>query len=375
MQWRTHNRISNEALRRLGITLSDEVYESFREGIVQPDKERGRYDSHHHGRSAEIMDNLVKARRYFLQDDLPYAFFHLGVALHYVQDAYTSVISYDSPKNQLWHQNYEQNIEDSSFVFDVEGTIQYAFQDDHYQLSKYSAIARNLSGKVEGKDATLRVATLVGAHPRDRTGKPKVDLNLALKASLVVIESILCPIVCPVLETQLKENLAQHETFLGTAEIESSNKVIRLIEERERLVSKKVQSAGVVSKIKNWITSIRISLKNRDALSASRDYFYRAHLKKIANCYAEATNRLIAPYVGWYNFKVPPINIEVVRRDLLSVSEIAGHFGVHKNAIRETLNKGNVARYFVENKELIRRTELNRMLSQFPLNGFKEYLD
>ena len=32
------------------------------------------------------------------------------------------------------------------------------------RLNKYSDLARNLSEKVEGKDATLRVATLVGAR-------------------------------------------------------------------------------------------------------------------------------------------------------------------------------------------------------------------
>lgn len=366
MLWKTHIRISNEALRRIGITLSDDVDESFREGIVQPDKERLRYDAHHHGKSTQIVDNLMKARGYFLQDDLPFAFFHLGVALHFIQDAYTSVISYDSPKNQIWHQNYEQNIEDSSFVFDVEGTIQYAFQDDRYQLSKYSAIARNLSVSVEGKDATLRVATLVGEHPSEKTGKPKVDLNLALKASLVVIESALSPKTCPTLETQLRETLAQHENFLRNAETESSDKVVRLIEEREHLVSKKGQPTGIVSKIKNWITDLRISLKNRAAVSTTRDYSHRVHLKNVANCYSAATERLVAPSVGWYNFQVPPINIEIIKRDLLSVQEIAGHFGVRENAIRETLKKGNVSCYFVENGELVRRTELDRVISQFP---------
>ena len=58
---------------------------------------------------------------------------------------------------------------------------------------------------------------------------------MALKASLVVTESVLSSKTCPALETQLKDVLSQHETFLRNAEIESSNKVIRLIEERDQL--------------------------------------------------------------------------------------------------------------------------------------------
>jgi len=319
------------------------------------------------------MRNLVYARQCHLQNKLLDTFYYLGVALHYIQDSYTSVISYDSPKNQIWHQNYEQDIEDSKFVYDVENTIQYSFSDDHSQLSKYSAIAKNLSGKVEGKNATLQAATLVGRYASAKTGKPKVDLNLALKASLVVTESVLSSRTCLSLETQLRDTLLQHESFLRNAEIELSNKIIRLIEERDQLISKKVQSTGIVSKIKNWIMGVRISLKNRAAVSTSRHYFSKMHLEDVANDYRATTRKVVVPYAGWYDFQIPQININMVTRHLLPVQEVAKHFKVPENSIRELLKRGNVPSYCVDNRELVRRPELNRVLAQFPLNGFKEY--
>jgi hypothetical protein len=114
-------------------------------------------------------------------------------------------------------------------------------------------------------------------------------------------------------------------------------------------------------------------MKNRAAVSTTRKYFQQLHLTNVVECYEEATRRLIAPSIGWYVFKVPRINIDIVRRDLLSTQEIAEHLGVHEISLREQLKKSNVPCYFVENRELVRRTELDRLLSQSSVNGFREY--
>lgn len=371
MLWKTHIRIGNEVLRRLGITLSSEVYSRFKDGITAPDQWKDY--PHHHSKSSKIEEYLLKARGYLLQDNLPYAFYHLGVALHYIQDSYTSVISYRSPNNQVWHQNYEQNIENSEFVYNLENTIQYFFGDNKSQLARYSNLASKLSRRIEGRTDTLRAATLVGNYESQQTGKAKVDLNMALKASLVVTESILSSKTSNALETQLSNTLAQFETFMRNSEIESSNRLIELIQERDQLISKKVQPTGIVSKIKNWIIGSKISLKNRVINSTSANYFSRKHLENVANSYREATKDVVAPYEGWYSFQVPLINSNIVNRDLLSVQEVAGLLNVPEISVKDLLNKGNVPNYSVGTKELVRRPELNRILSQFPLNGSKEY--
>jgi hypothetical protein len=370
MLWTTHIRISTEVLRRLGINLSSEVYSKFKEGIVAPDKWED--FPHHYGKSEEIEENLQKSRAYFLRDDLKNSFFYLGVALHYIQDSYTSVISYRSPNNQTWHQNYEQYIENSDFVYNLENTIQYFFQNNSSQLNRYFALARILSGRVEGKNATLRAATLMGQSQSSETGKAKVDLNMALKASLVVTESILSSKTSPGLDTYLRSVLLRHEDFLRSAEIEASDRIVRLVKERDELVSKKVQPTGFLSKVENWITGIRISLKNRSAISASRKYFSKLHLTNVATLYEEAARKVVASYEGWYNFQIPQINMNIVERDLLSVQEVAGLLNVPENSTKEWLNKANVPSNSVGNWSLVRRPELNKALSQFLLNGFKE---
>jgi len=163
------------------------------------------------------------------------AFYYLGVALHYIQDAYTTVISYNSRNNQAWHRNYEQGIENSDFVNNIESAIQYFFQNDNYQLYKFSNIASQLSRKVEGKYETLRIATIVGAYQSQQTGKPKVDLNLALKACIVITESVISPKNNIQLYLALKQSLTYHETQLHNVELAVSKQIIEVARQIESL--------------------------------------------------------------------------------------------------------------------------------------------
>lgn len=372
MLWKTHVRISNEVLRRLGITLSGEVYSRFKEGIIAPDQWRDY--PHHHGKSEAIRNNLMYARQWYLQENLPNAFYYLGVALHYIQDSYTSVVSYDSPKNQMWHQNYEQSIEDAPFVIDVENMIQYFFRDDYSQMNKYFALAKELSRNVEGKNATLKAATLVGEYVSAQTGKPRVDLNMALKASFVVSESVLSSRNCPALESNLRDTLSNYKVFMRTAEVELTTKIIRFANERNELEKRRVPPSGTVSKIKNWILGIRIRLKDSAVNSNYKYYIQKKHLEKVVREYVEAANRTVVPYAGWYNFQIPKLNPNIISKELLSVQEIAEVLGERESYLKESLHKFEVSSYSVGNDELVRRAELDRFLSQSPVYGFSKHL-
>src|SRR4030065_2400235 len=108
MLWRTHLRVSFEVLRRIGVSMSSEESLRFKAGVLAPDQWKDY--PHHHGKSEAIRRNLMHARQCYLQDNLLDAFYYLGVALHYIQDAYTSMASF-YPKHKSW----EQDIEDSNY--------------------------------------------------------------------------------------------------------------------------------------------------------------------------------------------------------------------------------------------------------------------
>ena len=347
--------------------MSDEVAHSFRNGIVAPDQWKDY--PHHHGKSENIKEHLMKSRGYFLQDDLPKSFFHLGVALHYIQDSYTSVVSYNSPNRQIWHQNWEQDIETSNIVGDqdFEKMINYSLMKNNFQRERCLRIAHSLSRGTEGRDNTINVATLSGHGESISNAKPIVDLNLGFRASLVVIESVLSSKNCPALENELRKGLFYHEALLRTAEVELANKIIGLVNERIDLELRRVPSSGIVSKIRNWILGMKIGSKER-AVNFNYDYYTaKGHLHEVVREYLNAANRTVTPYAGWFNFQIPRINPNIVSKELLSVQDVAKALGEDEHDLKGSLHKHNVSIYYVRNSELVRRAELDRFLNQSPV--------
>jgi hypothetical protein len=366
MLWKTHIRISFEVLNRLGISLSPEETENFKKGIIAPDKWKDY--PHHHGKSENIKQHMMKSRGFFLKDDLPLAFFHLGVALHYIQDSYTSFASF-YPKHQSW----EESIECANFTYDLIKTINYSLRDKEWERNRCLGLAGALSKKAQGRDNTLYLATLSGHEASKSFAKPIVDLNLALRASYVVTESVLSSKKSLALENKLKDDLSNYEVLIRTAEVELTDKIIRLANEREALKVRKVPPSGIISKIKNWILGIRIRLKDSAVNSNYKSYTQRTHLEKVATEYVNAAKKTVAPYIGWYNFQIPKLNPNAVRNELLTVQEIAEVLGENENALKESLNRVKIWSYCVGNTNLVKRAELDRFLSHFPVNGFTKY--
>jgi len=371
MLWKTHIRISNEVLHRLKVPLSSAEASSLRDGVVAPDKWEDY--PHHYAKSETIRKYLLLSRKAYLQNDLPTAYNYLGVALHYIQDSYTSFPSSFSP---LKHQHWEQQIEDlenNGFVNDLESTIQYTLQNNAFQRNRCSWLARELSREVQGRDSTLHIATLSGQEESKSWAKPIVDLNLAFRASLAVSRSVLSPKNCPELEATLFQVLKEYEGLLQDREVWLSNKIAELVNEREELRKQIIARQGIKIKIKNWFLSIRVRIKDFQVSSKGREYDEQKHLKDVAKRYEQATIRTISPYEGWYNFQVPRIKINIVKRELLPINEAAKNLGVDEGQIRALLQKSNYSVYHVRNKELLRRSELNKVLGESHVRNIREY--
>jgi hypothetical protein len=358
MLWKTHIRISNEVLRRLDINLPIDVYSRFKEGLLVPDQWQDY--PHHYGKSSVIQNNLLHARQYFLQNNQQEVFYYLGVALHYIQDAYTSIISYNNPHNQEWHHNYEQSIEDADFVFNVENIIHNFFQDNDYQLSRYSNIAHQLSLKVEGKYGTIRAATLVGVTQSQQTGKPKVDLNLALKACIVVTESVISSKNNSQLDLALKQLVLRYENLLHEAELYSSKEIISLTGEVENLKRKRLTKSGVIVKLKNGFLSLRIKVKELHLNNKYKEYIQKKHLLRVYVNYRNETGGIISPHVGWYNYLIPELNFDIVKNELIPIQEASKIFG---GSLIELVNSGKINSYRIGNHGVIVRRELNSILA------------
>ncbi len=326
MLWKTHIAISNQALKIVGISLSYEVLSKFKDGIIAPDQWKDY--PHHYGKSKTIAANLLRARDYHLRDDLPSTFYYLGVALHYIQDAYTSVISYNSPRNYEWHQNYEQSIENTPFVSNIEDNIQYYFRTDYSQLNKYLAIARQLSSNVEGKNPTLALATLVGEYQSTQTGKPIIDRNLALMASVAVIRSVISSTNNSRIDDALKQYHRNYENLLREAEISTSNKILVMANQVEQLKNRRTPDSRLIARLKNGLLTLRVNFREWRLGSEYSKYLETRHLLAVSRRYKEATDSIMNSEIGWYNFSRPELNLKIVERDLVPLQSLGISFAV-----------------------------------------------
>ena len=366
MLWKTHRRISREVLIRLGKYQSPEVFHSFMNGTIAPDQWQDY--PHHYGKSEKIRENLLKSREYFLRDDLCNAFFYLGVALHYIQDSYTSLAS-----SYVNHHRWEESIEYCNFTDDLKQTINYVLRKNDWERNRCLGLAEALSKKAIGRDNTLYLATLAGQEKSVSFAEPIVDLNLGLRASFVVAESVLSSKNCPALETELRQELSRYETLLKRAELSMSNKIVGLVNERIELERRKVPPYGITAKIRNWVLRRRIGFKER-SINSNIDYYGKQlHLHEIVSEYFNAANRTVAPYMGWYNFSIPRINLTIVKKELVSIQEMAKVLGESEQSLRESLHKFKISSYRVKNIELIRRSEVTNFLSESNVNGFTKF--
>lgn len=334
------------------------------DGVLDPDKNRSEYARHHWGRSEEIEINLRYARGYFLQDNLLNAYYCLGTALHYIQDAYTSVVSYDSPNNYIWHQNWEQDIEDSYFVQDIQNAIQNYLRDNYYKMRRYSDLAQHLSRTVEGRDATLRTATMIGHEPSREPGKPIIDLNLALLASYVISKSVLSPKDCPELQATLGKTIRNYQRLLQDSELLTSAELTKLVRKRDELKREIVQESGIVRKIGNWLCNLRVGFKNRQIKHKFLEYTSQRHLHQVAREYDNEVSKITFPYEEWYDFWIPKIDFGVVKKDISTIAEVSANLDLSTDTIKVLLGQCGYSCLVVGDMEMIRMSELNYVLKR-----------
>jgi len=357
MLWETHIRITNEVLHKLGIPMSSEETALLREGLVIPDKWKDY--PHHYGKSSSIRKYIMEARRFFLNGDLPNAYFSLGVALHYVQDSYTSLTS-----RSRHHLQWEEQIERSFLVDDLQKLVTWAFRNHEDQREEYAEIMGFLSNEIDGKEDTFELATLRDHEPilswNRPWGAPEVDLNFAFRASLSIAKSVLSSRTCPKLQTELKQVLAEHETMLRKTETIYADKIVELIRKRDEL--KKKRKSGIFSTIKSYFSTFLSKIYNRWMESKIDEYEQQEHLRKIARTYQRVAKAIVAPHSDWYNITIPQIDINIVEKELLPIQEASRFFGTHESIIRYLIEKGKISCYDARKKELIRRSEVREVL-------------
>ena len=358
MLWKTHIRIANEILHRLGIPKNSIQASRLKEGSIIPDKWRDY--PHHHGKSGTIQRYILDARRFFLAGDLANACFNLGVALHYVQDSYTSLSS-----RSKHHSSWEQQIEDSFFVNNLEECVTRAFRDRPDRREEYTARARLLSDNVEGKEKTLRLAampapglTFSGHHIY---GRPYVDLNFALKASFLIAKSVLGSRECPKLQAYLKRACEKHEGLLRETETSLVNEIVELINKRDESKRKR-RKDGVLQTLRNFFLMFSSKIHDLQAKSRIGNYEQKKHFEKVLRRYDGRVKKIVEAHRGWYDFTIPQINIDIIEKELLTAQQASEFFQTEEALIQDLTKKQRISCYHVKGKQFIRKSQLKKAL-------------
>jgi hypothetical protein len=365
MLWKTHARITFEVIKRLGIPLSNFEASRLKEGVLAPDTWKDY--PHHYKKEREIQQNLLLSRKYFIADDFPNAYYYLGVALHYIQDSYTSMASF-----YPGHHGWEESIENCNCVSNLDEAINYWLKGNSFERSRCLGLSNALSCEVQGKDTTLNVATLSGHEALQTFAKPIIDFNLGFRASYLVTKSVLSPRNNSQLDLALKQSLVSHETLLHKAELDVSKQIIEVAKQIKNLETKRIIKSGIVPKLKNWFLSLRIEIKNLQLNSKYNNYLQKRHLIKVSGNYKKATDTLINPHGDWYNFSVSELNFSIVKKQLIPLQEVSKYFMVNEQTIRDLLNKNNASSHVIGNKELVERKDVNKIIP-FSLKNTAEY--
>jgi len=250
MLWKTHIRIANEVLYRLGLSKSTPEANHLREGSIAPDKWKDY--PHHEGKSEDIKFRLLNSREFYLKNNLSKAYFNLGVALHYIQDGFTTLTS-----RSRHHNRWEHQIEQSYFNDNLQYIVDRAFQHDYERKQEYYRYIRILSNDVKGRDDTLQIASMQGPGisywQTRRYGKPYVDLNFALRASYIIAKSVLSSKHNPELQKKLYENEEVYQTRLSETETQTAKELIELINKYNELKSQ--ENDGFFKSLINTIKS------------------------------------------------------------------------------------------------------------------------
>ena len=309
----THKKIAKRIASELRLSSKEADY--LEKGSITPDYWKD--FPHHYGKESQIREYVLKARRFFLDDEKFESLFSLGLAFHYLQDCWVTVSG--SSMNHGW---WEDQIDDAPFVNDIAEMLKEfdltrsyhglpvmaARQDEERYLQindhllDFEQLCRSNFEGYDGqfaKDLTLDVATL----ERPKLGTPIFDLNFAYRVSLVVALSVYGSRTSLALQEKLEQTKKEFEVKLKEAEEVLVRKLVELYNRKAELE----QKGGFF----NWLKRLTCNLSiwfNR------RRYEKRSHLLEVRRAYHRKVEWESSAFRSWYNITIPELNIEQVKK-------------------------------------------------------------
>jgi len=257
-------------------------------------------------------------------------------------------------------------MDEAYFTDNLQQLSEKAFYNRPDRREEYLKRADMLSGKIEGKEATLRFATMPGLGLSFRSnrkwGKPYVDVNFALRASHLIAESVFGPKSHPKLQEELKSIQREYENKLKQVEVSFYNSIIESVEKKYEMENRK-QKNGFFQTIKNGFLTGLAMKHGFQAKRKLEKYKEQKHLKEVLKEYKRTVDRIVLPYRYWYHYGIPRLQLDVIDKELLSVGEASENLQIEESVIRDLIARNKISCFYVKNEEFVSKSELAQHFS------------
>ncbi|MFC1803118.1 hypothetical protein ACFL0D_04025 [Thermoproteota archaeon] len=291
MKWKAHTRTAENVLGVFKALHFNKYEKELINGIIYPDNE-DKEKNHYFGREQTIINNINLAREKRLLYDTRISFFHLGIAFHYIQDAWTGL----QPGNDD-HVKYLELI-NNCVLLDHNVLLEKYYPVRRMRvLKQFREIEKRLSKPVESVEALRDLAIM--RKPFESCAF--LDLNLSFRVCYRVAEMVLKTMYNIELQKTLEKIQAEYVERIKDRE-KNEIKSMEILEEQVGVLS---LDASTLGKAKHWD-------QNRKLKKLIKEYERKNHLKPILNEFKVRVKELCCPHEKWYNIDKPTLDVKKI---------------------------------------------------------------
>lgn len=191
-------------------------------------------------------------------------------------------------------------------------------------------------------------------------GKPYVDVNFALRASCLVSKAVFARKNCLKLQKDLDITHLKYGKKLQETEILFANKIVESIGKRNELEKRKMKG-GFLQILRNLFLTLSSKMHEFKANRKLSKYEKQKHLRDVLSEYENAVETLVAPHYLWYIYNIPQIKLSIVRKELLSFSEVSEYLRIEESFARQLVDQNRISCYRLKGRELFRRSETEQI--------------
>jgi hypothetical protein len=247
---------------------------------------------HHNAKNKDIKELIEQARKHRLENNTEKAIFTLGIALHIIQDRWTSL-----SESHEEHDMYEKLITQCTIMpRNTDLSMYYPVLSQnflHMETLVFEEFEDFFSFSYDPSQAEKVIEKALQRKPSESSAF--LDLNLAYRISYMVTRIVLQPIKNPALEKMIKKLHSRYQMEISAIDDEVRRKLESIHQEYNMLQKEK----GIQVFIPRFFSKQKFE-------RALNSYNKQEHLKELFKKYKKEYDEMASQYQYWYFIDNPP---------------------------------------------------------------------